>query len=168
MLKIVIPNTYYDAAEGVLTWFENSNMVKWNKNGDIIYPSLHLNIVNVIGYIVNSRKKITNMSKLDYIHSLLHFISFPPELVANKKIRDLLSSNNGDVNNSRLVEYKPRPIIPNPVIPRTPPQATPPIQPSPSLGTPKLPKPQNNPYLNLGTPPSSPKIAAKFWRTYSL
>ena len=158
MLKIVIPNTYYDAAEGVLTWFENSNMVKWNKNGDIIYPSLHLNIVNVIGYIVNSRKKITNMSKLDYIHSLLHFISFPPELVANKKIRELLSSNNGEQNNSRLVEFKPQNFIPS-----TPPQGIGSVPPAPSVT-----RQSRNLFPVFGTPPSSPRIAANLWQSYFL
>ena len=107
MLKIVIPNTFYDAAEGVLTWFENTNVLKWNKNGDLIYPAIHLNIVNIIGYIVDSKKKITNITKLDYIVNLLQYISFPPELVANKKIRDLLPTNSGEMINNRLVEFKP-------------------------------------------------------------
>ena len=80
-------------------------MLKWNKNGDLIYPAIHLNIVNIIGYIVNSKKKITNITKLDYIVNLLQYISFPPELVANIKIRDLYS---GEMINNRLVEFKPR------------------------------------------------------------
>ena len=106
------------------------------------------------------------MTKLNYIIDLLQFVSFPPELVANKKIRDLLPTKSGEMVNNRLVEFKPQTVSSGSCTPPPPPSAS-------SIPVP-LPPFTRQRATNFATPPNSPivnspsqRVAAHIYQTPS-
>ena len=91
LINLSFPVNSRNNALALLKVFEGIPTMEWNENGDLIYPLNKYNIIDIIGSMVNTTKKV-NASYLDDYRYLVSTSNIPIGLIKNNSLRHYIST----------------------------------------------------------------------------
>lgn len=106
LINIIFPNTTRTYALSLLKYFEKSDNMKWDNNGDLFHPLNKYNILEFITNLAQKNKKIDAQYIDDYKY-LISDINLPYWLIRNVALKkQLLATYDNKIRKGGMTVYR--------------------------------------------------------------